>query len=247
MGRAFDLSYEQEIDATPDEVWEAIATGPGLDAWFMGRNRVEGREGGSTVLDVAGSTEEATITVWQPPTRLVSDTGEAEDGSRHVFDYRLEPRGARTAVSWSHTGFLGSDNWEMEYEGMSQGDPMYFAKLAEYLTYFKGRRATTVNVYQQGPEDKTEAWARYHEALGLPSEVDVGDAVSLSPAGLPAFDGVIDHRSPEFLGVRSADAIYRFMHITWATIVGLGHHLYAEDLGTEQAWADWLADVFPTS
>jgi hypothetical protein len=28
-------------------VWEAIATGPGLDSWFMGRNEVEPREGGT--------------------------------------------------------------------------------------------------------------------------------------------------------------------------------------------------------
>jgi hypothetical protein len=26
-------------------VWEAIATGAGIDGWFMGRNQVEPREG----------------------------------------------------------------------------------------------------------------------------------------------------------------------------------------------------------
>ena len=29
------------MDATPEQVWEAIATGPGIDSWFMGRNEIE--------------------------------------------------------------------------------------------------------------------------------------------------------------------------------------------------------------
>ena len=34
------------VHATPEEVWQAIATGPGIDSWFMGRNEVEPGEGG---------------------------------------------------------------------------------------------------------------------------------------------------------------------------------------------------------
>lgn len=247
MGKAFDLSYEDEIDATPEDVWQAIATGPGLDAWFMGRNEVEPRKGGAARLDVAGNTERYTVSVWQPPNRLVTDSGEAEDGSRHVFEYRLEPRGSKTAVRWIHTGFLGSDNWELEYEGMSEGDPMYFDKLFEYLTYFRGRRATPVNVFQPGPADKEAAWARYREAFGLAHEVAVGERVTLQVAGLPTIEGEVDYRSASFLGVRTDDAMYRFMHVDWAQIVGLGHHLFDEGLppDVERSWTEWLAGVFP--
>lgn len=45
MLHEFDLRKEITLDATPQQVWEAIATGPGIDAWFMGRNQVEAREG----------------------------------------------------------------------------------------------------------------------------------------------------------------------------------------------------------
>jgi uncharacterized protein YndB with AHSA1/START domain len=47
MPRGFELRKEITLDATPEQVWEAIATGPGIDAWFMGRNQVEPREGGT--------------------------------------------------------------------------------------------------------------------------------------------------------------------------------------------------------
>lgn len=248
MGKEFDLTYEGETAASADEVWEAIATGAGLDAWFMGRNEVEPREGGATTLEVAGYTERGTVKVWEPPTRLVTDTGEATDGSRHVFEYRIEPRGTKTGVRWIHTGFLGSDNWELEYEGMSEGDPMYFEKLFEYLEHFRGRRATTVNVFQPGPEDKDEAWARYREALGLERDVAVGDHVTLRPEGLTPIEGEVDAKSASFLGVRSEDALYRFMHVDWNRTVGLGHHLYG-DAGpdAEGSWAAWLGRVFPAA
>ena len=247
-GKAFDLSYEQETAATPEQVWEAIATGPGLDAWFMGRNEVEPGEGGRTRLETGGFTEEAVVTVWQPPVRLVTETETAPDGSRHVFDYRLEPRGNKTAVRWSHTGFLGSDNWELEYEGMAEGDPVYFAKLFEYLQHFRGRRATPVNVFHPGPGDKEEGWARFREGLGLDGEVSVGHRVTLTPEGLGPIEGEVDVRTGSFLGVRSPDAMLRFMHIDWNRMVGLGHHLFAEDLPAdiEERWAAWLSDVFPT-
>ena len=60
MAHPFELSYEIEVDASPKQVWEAIATGPGVDSWFMGRNEIEPREGGTTRMDFgSGSTEES--------------------------------------------------------------------------------------------------------------------------------------------------------------------------------------------
>ena len=72
MPHPFELIHESEVEATPEEVWQAIATGPGLDAWFMGRNEVEPGEGGTTRTETAGFQMDANVTVWQPPTRLVT-------------------------------------------------------------------------------------------------------------------------------------------------------------------------------
>jgi len=59
MPREFELRKEITLDATPEQVWEAIAAGPGIDAWFMGRNQVEPREGGTTSMTVGEHTAEA--------------------------------------------------------------------------------------------------------------------------------------------------------------------------------------------
>ena len=41
MGKEFSVSNEARVPASPDEIWDAIATGPGIDSWYMGRSTVE--------------------------------------------------------------------------------------------------------------------------------------------------------------------------------------------------------------
>ena len=247
MAHPFELTDEIEVDATPEEVWNAIATGPGLDAWFMGRNEVEPREGGTSRMTLPGFSFDSTVTVWQPPTRLELRSPEGPDGSLHTFEYNVESRAeGNTRVRWLHHGNLG-DNWEAEYEGLGEGDPMYFDKLAKYLTYFRGRTATPVNVFD-GPHvaDRERAWEMFRRALGLDGPVALGDRVRLTPEGLPPLEGVVDWLSPSFLGVRTDDGLYRFMH-TFDASVGLGHHIYVEGLdqqATEEAWGAWLNRAF---
>jgi uncharacterized protein YndB with AHSA1/START domain len=247
MAHPFTLTHEIEVDAPPEVVWDAIATGPGVDSWFMGRNEIEPREGGTTKTVLPGMSWESTITIWEPPTRLVQQGGDAPTAGYHIFDYTIEPRKGSTFVRWVHSGALAGEDWEAQYEGMSEGDPMYFLKLAEYLTYFRGRIAVPVNVY--GPTIKGGpdlAWETYSRGLGLDGPVAMDQRVRLTPEGLPVLDGVVDCRTPSFLGVRTDDGMYRFWYV-WNDSVGMGHHIFREDLDqqeTERAWATWLDDLF---
>jgi uncharacterized protein YndB with AHSA1/START domain len=248
MAHPFELTDEIEVDATPEDVWEAIATGPGVDAWFMGRNEVEPREGGATRMTLRDSTEEATVTAWEPPTRFAYRTPEGADGAFHAFEYIVEGREkGSTVVRWVHSGFLG-ENWETEYEGLSEGDPMYFDKLRVYLTYFRGRTATPVSVFGPVVPDRDKAWEILHAGLGLPGPVEVGDHVRLTPEGLPQLEGEVDWLSRDFLGVRTDDGIYRFMHISvFGGPTGVGHHIFVDGLDqaeTEGAWGSWLTGLF---
>ena len=116
-------------------------------------------------------------------------------GAVHAFEYLVEGRDkGSTVVRWVHSGFLG-DNWEKEYEGLSEGDPMYFDKLRVYLTYFRGRKAIPVNVFGGAVvPDREEAWATFHRGLGLAGPPQLGDRVGLTPEGLPQLDGEVDER-----------------------------------------------------
>ena len=46
------VEAETDVPGTPEEVWDAIATGPGLSAWFV-PSELEGRIGGTAVSHFA--------------------------------------------------------------------------------------------------------------------------------------------------------------------------------------------------
>src|ERR1700743_843259 len=93
MSHDFEIADELTLDATPEQVWEAISTGPGIDSWFMGRNEVEPRAGGSYRHSLKGSGETATVTGWEPGKRFAYQSREnPADGTFMAFDYLVEGR-----------------------------------------------------------------------------------------------------------------------------------------------------------
>jgi uncharacterized protein YndB with AHSA1/START domain len=240
----FELSDEITVDATPEQVWEAIATGPGIDSWFMGRNQVEPREGGKLRMTLGDYTEEGTVTAWEPPRRFAYRGGEGPDGSFMAFEYLVEGReGGTTVVRMVQSGVLGGDDWEAEYDALRKGWPMYLRTLAQYLTHFPGRTATPISA--QGPQqpDEDQVWEALKRGLGLTGTVREGDKVRFS-LDVPV-EGVVDSvLYPSFLGVRSDDGLYRFVGRGGA--IGVGHHVFADvdRQETERAWQAWLTRLF---
>ena len=65
------VQVEVEVPGTPEQVWQAIATGPGVGAWFV-PTEVDGRIGGTVTSHFGGGMDSvATITEWDPPHRFV--------------------------------------------------------------------------------------------------------------------------------------------------------------------------------
>lgn len=244
MAHPFELTYEIDVPATPEQVWDAIATGPGIDSWFMGNNEVEPREGGTLRTKSPAFDSRATVTVWQPPKRLEYRTPEGPVGEGMVFDYQVEPTDTGSRVRWNHSGLLG-DDWEAEYEAMSEGDPMYFNKLGEYLTYFLGRTATPIDIW--GPRlEGPLTWEVFRGPLHLEGPVQMDDPVRLTPDGFDPIEGLVDCLSKAFFGVRTDDAMYRFIRGFEGSVL-VGHHLFAEGIdaaATEAAWKAWLDREF---
>ena len=247
MAHPFEVRKEIEIDASPEEIWEAIATGNGIDGWFLGTgNEVEPREGGRVLLDFgdAGSGG-STVTAWDPPRHFAHKGDAAPDGSLHAMEYVIEGRGGRTLVRLVHSGFLGGD-WETEYDSLSEGDFMYLHQLGQYVKYFRGRRPIVLSLWRPDEPDRERTLAAFGKALGLPADPQEGDRVQAAPRGLPPIDGVVDFRSPGIIGVRTDDALYRFLH-TPQKVAFLGHHIYLDGIdadATRQVWQSWFDEAF---
>jgi len=247
MGHEFEGHQEFELDATPEQVWEAIATGPGINSWFMGRNEVEPREGGTVRMAFGDYTPESTITAWDPLKRFAHHSGVAEDGRFIAYEFLIEGRaGGSTILRAVTSGFLPGDDWEAEFDAMTKGGELFFRTLVAYLTHFPGRTATPITAFGPMVTDWDHAWAVLHRELGLTSTVAEGDQVRFTPDGLAPIEGVVYFVNPHTLGVRTSDALYRFLRGFHGPMI-VGHHLFAGGVNrerTEHAWQSWLTTLF---
>ena len=247
MSREFETVTIVDVDATPEQVWEAIATGPGIDSWFMGRNEIEPVVGGKTSMTMPGLyRSEGTVTAFDPPNRLALESEPEPDGSFHAFEYLVEGRGGGAAVvRVVHHGILSADGWELEFDALRKGDPLYFNTISTYLKYFGGRVATPVSAWAPPQPDEAAVWAGWMRGLGLSGTVAEGDQVTFTLPGRDAETGVVESvLEPGFLGVRSDTGLYRFVGRLGGA--GLGHHVFTdEDVESlTEAWRGWLDQVF---
>jgi uncharacterized protein YndB with AHSA1/START domain len=245
MGHDFETRNEITVDATPEQVWEAIATGPGIDSWFMGRTTVEPRLGGRSHFEIGGEPAgTSTITAWEPPRHFAFSGDPAPDGTFHAFEYLVEGReGGSTVVRWVHSGFLGQDDWETEYNALRKGDPMYLGTLAAYLTHYRGRFATPISAWAPPHADEAAAWSGLVRALGLNEKPGPGHEVSLQLPDGTRYTGVVDSLLfPSFILVRTPDALLKF--VGGLGNLGVGHHIFApvpDEAATTAQWQSWLA------
>jgi uncharacterized protein YndB with AHSA1/START domain len=248
MPHEFELRKEITLDATPEQVWEAIATGPGIDGWFMGRNQVEPREGGRASMTIGEYTSQAVVTAWEPPRRFADRAGSPGEAGFMAFEWLIEGRDDGTCVlRLVQSGVLG-DDWEAEYDALGTGWDMYLHQLGQYLERFRGRPVAPVTLMHPGTGDADRSWSLLVAGLGLEGPVTEGDKVRLTPEGLDPVDGVVDYLSPVAIGVRGDDALYRFARGHDGS-VGVGHHLYGGGVDQEEAeraWQGWLTRLFPT-
>ncbi len=239
MGREFELTDVAEVDATPEQVWDAIATGPGIDSWFMGRNEVEGGTGGVVRGAFGGYRPEYRIREWDPLEKLVYGSDPAPDGRKIAYEFLVEGRdGGSSVVRCVTSGFLPGDDWEDEFEAMTAGGALFFRTLVEYVTHFAGRTAVPVTAFGPPVGDWTEAWSRLGRALGLSARPAVGDRVSLG--------GVVYAANDQTVGIRTPDAMLRFMKGFHGPMVA-AHHVFtpgADAEVEEKTWSEWLSRVF---
>jgi uncharacterized protein YndB with AHSA1/START domain len=243
MTHPFEIELEANLPATPDQVWTAIATGPGIDSWFMGHNQVEPREGGVAAMETGGHRQEARITAFEPGKRFASRTSPGPDGRFMAFEYLVEGRdGGSTVLRVVHSGLLG-DDWQDEYDALRQGWPFHLHTLREYLARFPGRAAVPVfAMAPTGGRPPADVRAALTGALGLTAPVAVGARAHAAPAGLPPLDGTVVWADDERLAVVTADGIYTFHG--FAGVALMFHHLFGPDTdGAEDAWQHWLAGL----
>jgi hypothetical protein len=242
MSREFEIRREIELPATPEEVWEAVATPAGNAAWLF-PNDFMPREGGTT----GGGSP---VRIWDPPRHFA--VREEGDGWFNAIEDVIEARKGRTTVlRYVHSGIF-VDDWDTQYDAANQHTDFYLHTLGQYLRHFKGRTATYVGETPggiQGPEASAQPGAldRLKTALGLADGATEGDRVSVAVEGVGPVDGEVDYLRGNFIGVRTADALIRFFgRGVWGMPVGMQVHQFTDvdAAQAKRAWGDWLHGVY---
>ncbi len=253
------IQVEIEVPGTPEEVWRAIATGPGISSWFV-PTRSEERAGGEQVCTFGpGMDSSSTITSWNPPKSFVAEGDMGGPGSPKVAtEWSVEARaGGMCVVRVVHSLFASTDKWDNQLDGLEQGWPTYFRILRMYLERFKGLPCAAMHFVAFSSEPEAKAWEKAGGELGL-LKVAEGQKWS-APTGLPHMAGVVDHLGrashkntvlvrldtpapgSAYMGAFSCGG----MVMVCMSVYLYGDKAKAATERDEPAWQKWIGEQFP--
>jgi len=173
--RSMELTFE--VSGSPEDVWQAIATGPGISAWFT-PTEVEERVGGKVAFQMGGGMESTgSVTVWQPSRLFVYEEPAWMDGAPPLAtEFHIQPRSGGTCViRLVHSLFTESQEWDEHFDSFAKGWPPYFEVLRRYLVEFRGLPCTPIRLMGGSTKAEEAAWNDLQQLLGIagkhPSEV----------------------------------------------------------------------------
>jgi uncharacterized protein YndB with AHSA1/START domain len=253
------IQIEVEVPGTPEEVWQAIATGPGISSWFV-PTEFEERDGKPVAVKVnmgPGMESRSAVTAWEPPRMWAAQADGWAPGSPPLAnEWSVEARGGGICiVRIVQSLFASTDDWDYQLEGAKSGLPGFLRTLRIYLTHFRGQRSALMQRMAPAAGTEAEAWETLTAALGVKG-LSVGQR-STSPRGVPAFSGVV-----EYVTESPNDALLRLdkpgpgiaalgtFNMGGPSMVALNFYLYGDQAAGTVAretplWEAWFQERFP--
>ena len=225
--RKFEIVYDTELPGTPERVWEAVTKD--TPAWMFPTDQWP-----------------AVRTVDEYPSRLVSRM-DGPDGWFNQLEHVLEPLdGGRARLHYVHSGIF-ADNWDEQYDGASKHTVFYLHTLGQYLRYFDGKPVVFTDIQAPAASQTPDGFDRLKKALGVAGSAQ-GDSVELELDGVGSLTGEVDFANENFLGLRTADTMYRFFgRNAFGAPVGMTVHDFSgsgDTAATAKAWAGFLEKVY---
>ncbi len=254
------VQVEVEVPGAPEEVWRAIATGPGLSSWFV-PSEIEERDGkpvAATLNFGPGMESRSEVTTWDPPRTWATRSEGWMPGMPSVAnEWNVEARaGGVCIVRIVQSLFASTDDWDNQLEAAEYGWPGFLRALRVYLTHFAGQSSVAMKwvAHFAGPEG--EAWNALTAGVGIKG-ASIGQRWT-APAGVPALSGVVEHftESPYDALLRLDQpgpglAALGAFNCGGPSMVALGFYLYGAGAAATVArekplWDAWFQKHFPT-
>jgi len=155
--RKHDL--EIEIAATPEQVWEALSTGQGVQSWFAPIAEVEPGPGGKRFIKWCEGMEGSQRNeIWEPNRHLRTVSDRGEDAPPTVVDYLIESRGGITVLRMVHSGFGEGASFDSEFESTGSAWPV-FLHMLKHSVEMGTASARNVSEFRMPGVTQAAAWA----------------------------------------------------------------------------------------
>lgn len=255
-GRRY-VQAEAEVPGTPEEVWRAIATGPGISSWFV-PTTVEERVGGVATADFGpGMESRSKITAWDPPRRYEAESSDfGPQGPVVATEWIVETRSGGTClVRVVHSWFSDVDDWDEQFAEVEHGWVDFFRILRLYLANFRGQSSAGLQSMAMTGASVSDAWNTLAAPLGLANKA-VGQHVNGS--GTPRLGGKLEYvgstEHPQAMLTLDAPApgvahLFAF-RMENETCVSVRFYLYGDSASAVAAaeqprWQAWMSERFP--
>ena len=249
------VQVEVEVAGSPEEVWQAIATGPGISSWFV-PTEVEERAGGTFTANFGpGMESESTIAEWDPPRRFSKDgDGMDPDAPPVATEWIVEAKaGGKCVVRVVHSWFASTDDWDGQWEMVEQGWIAFFSILRLKLEHFPGQSSAAFDAAGMSNGSEAEAWAALTGPLGLMDAAKGQEVVSGTDS--PALSGRVElaGAGETMLLVTAPGAgvcHVSAMPMGEQNYVSIRFYLFGDGAAAAAAdaaptWSQWFAERFP--
>ena len=163
------------------------------------------------------------------------------------LEHVLEPlEGGRAKLHYVHSGIF-ADNWDEQYDGASKHTAFYLHTLGQYLEFFDGRPVVFTDIQAPASSQTPDGFVQLKRALGVEGAA-AGTAVDVEVDGVGRLSGEVDFADENFLGLRTADAMYRFFgRNVFGAPVGMTVHDFSGSGDAEltaKSWGGFLEKIY---
>jgi uncharacterized protein YndB with AHSA1/START domain len=188
------VQVEFDVSGTPEQVWHALATGPGISSWFVPTD-IDVRDGKPVAVNYhfgPGMDIRSVVTAYDAPRTFAQEGQGMTPGSPPIAtEWRIEARAGGTCiVRVVHSLFASTDDWDDQLEMAKSGWAGFLNTLRVYLAHFSGQPSAIMQITTPIASTEAEAWETLTTALGVKG-VSVGQRWA-TPAGVSPLGGVVE-------------------------------------------------------
>ena len=208
MNKLWEVTWEGELPASPQAVWDTFTRHSGNYLWPI---EYEPRVGGSeTGLTQGGGT----VTVWEPHRHFATRTRpEHERDGLNEVHFELEPLGEITYLRYTHRAEIPEAEYDLQLAMCREHTSFYQHSLGQAACYFPGRQAE-----YEADDEVAGSFAEVCARHGVPEGAVVGDRVE---------GGVIDYLTPRSWASGAPTTLFRvYGRDTWGYPVGTTTHRF---------------------